>query len=102
MGLLDGLLKQPGNPVMRSSADLLTSYEARVDKINALEDEIEQLSDDQLRRGRHETPWSFLFLCALRCFPPALSCPPYPPPTRNWVIPPMTYPRSLPLSLPRS
>lgn len=49
MGLLDGLLKSGGDPAVARNADVLTSYESRVKKINDLEDETEALSDDDLR-----------------------------------------------------
>lgn len=51
MGLLDGLVKPQGDPVRNANADLLTLYEARVKRINDLEEDIEELSDDDLRRG---------------------------------------------------
>lgn len=50
MGLLDGLLKTQGDPMKAANADVLASYESRVKKINDLEDEIEKLSDDELRQ----------------------------------------------------
>ena len=49
MGLLDGLVKPQGDPVRKANADLLTSYEARVKRINNLEDSVEEMSDDELR-----------------------------------------------------
>lgn len=51
MGLLDGLVKPQGDPVRNANADLLTSYEARVKRINDIEESIEELSDDELRQG---------------------------------------------------
>ena len=50
MGLLDDLLKSKGDPVKAANADVLMSYESRVKKINDLEDEIEGMTDDQLRQ----------------------------------------------------
>lgn len=50
MGLLDGLLQSKGDPVKAANADVLLSYESRVKKINDLEDEMEGMTDDQLRQ----------------------------------------------------
>jgi len=49
MGLLDDLLTSKSDPVAAANADVLVSYEARIKNINALEDTIEELSDDELR-----------------------------------------------------
>lgn len=49
MGLLDDLLSSKADPVSAANADVLVSYETRIKNINALEDEIEDLTDDELR-----------------------------------------------------
>lgn len=49
MGLLDDLLTSKTDPVSAANADVLVSYETRIKNINALEDTIEGLSDDELR-----------------------------------------------------
>lgn len=49
MGLLDDLLTSKTDPVSAANADVLVSYETRIKNINALEDTIEDLSDDELR-----------------------------------------------------
>ena len=49
MGLLDGLKKSGGDVAKSRTADVLTTYESRVKQINDLEDDIEKLSDDELR-----------------------------------------------------
>ena len=51
MGLLDDLLTSKTDPVSAANADVLVSYETRIKNINALEDTIEDLSDDELRWG---------------------------------------------------
>ena len=55
MGLLEDLLQSKGDPVKAANADVLLSYESRVKKINDLEDEMEGMTDDQLRRVGSES-----------------------------------------------
>ncbi|CAB1117786.1 unnamed protein product [Ectocarpus sp. CCAP 1310/34] len=54
MGLLDDLLSSKADPVSAANADVLVSYETRIKNINALEDEIEDLTDDELRDKTQE------------------------------------------------
>ncbi|CAM9736693.1 unnamed protein product [Pylaiella littoralis] len=54
MGLLDDLLTSKTDPVSAANVDVLVSYETRVKNINALEDTIEDLSDDDLRAKTQE------------------------------------------------
>lgn len=54
MGLLDDLLTSKTDPVSAANADVLVSYETRIKNINALEDTIEDLSDDELRQATHQ------------------------------------------------
>eukprot|EP00752_Nemacystus_decipiens_P005037 g4574.t2 len=54
MGLLDDLLTSKTDPVRAANADVLVSYETRIKSINALEDTIEDLSDDELRAKTQE------------------------------------------------
>lgn len=49
MGLLDDLLSSRTDPAQAANVDVLVSYETRIKNINALEDTIEDLSDDELR-----------------------------------------------------
>lgn len=70
MGLLDGLLKTPGDPAKNANADTLTSYEPRIKKINDLEAAIEDLSDEELRQGSVAEGWFNILYSASAFFSP--------------------------------
>lgn len=77
MGLLDDLLTSRTDPVSAANADVLVSYETRIKNINALEDTIEDLSDDELRcdkKKRTTTTMTAVTMIQLRLSPPRCCC----------------------------